>query len=199
MLKTASLQRKLDFKGGTFIFPNIQISVQTTIESLFKITWVRRSVHGKDPHMQRRDRQTERERDRERRRERERDLMNARIQISSVQFSPLTDWVVGGTWGTIQQRSSSSLSWRKYLWAALAWSGMSTLWCGPSSTSSADHGVVHPPRCPDGEFWRGCRVLRVTWPNHASFRLLSVASRGFCGPSRKLVLLRTQSMVLCSK
>ena len=30
-------------------------------------------------------------------------------QFSSVQFSPLTDWVIRGTWGAIQQRSSSSL------------------------------------------------------------------------------------------
>ena len=29
-------------------------------------------------------------------------------QFSSVQFSPLTDWIVGGTRGTIQWRSSSS-------------------------------------------------------------------------------------------
>ena len=29
--------------------------------------------------------------------------------ISKVQFSPLTDWVVGETGGTIQQRSSSRL------------------------------------------------------------------------------------------
>ena len=28
--------------------------------------------------------------------------------VSSVQFSPLTDWVVEGTRGTLQQRSSSS-------------------------------------------------------------------------------------------
>ena len=27
----------------------------------------------------------------------------------------------------------------------------------PSSISSADHGVAHPPRCPEGWFWRGCR------------------------------------------
>ena len=37
----------------------------------------------------------------------------------------------------------------------------------------------------------------VTCPNHASFRLLTVARRGSCGPTRKL--LRTQSLVLCSK
>ena len=40
---------------------------------------------------------------------------------------------------------------------------------------------------------------RATRPNHAIFRLLTVASRGFCRPKRKLILLRTQSLVLCSK
>ena len=55
--------------------------------------------------------------------------------------------------------------------------------------------VVHPA-------WR--MVLerlswRVTCPNYASFRLLKVAGRGSCGPIRKLILFRTQSLVLCSK
>ena len=34
------------------------------------------------------------------------------VQFSSVQFSPLTDWVIGGTRETAQLRSSSSLSCR---------------------------------------------------------------------------------------
>ena len=68
----------------------------------------------------------------------------------------LNNWVLRGTWGTIQQRSSSSLFCRRPLWAVLAWAGMSTLWCSPSSISSADHSIVHPPRCPEGWFWRGC-------------------------------------------
>ena len=78
------------------------------------------------------------------------------FQDSSGQFSPLTDWIVGGTWGIIQQRSSSSLFSRRPLWAVLAWLGMSTFWCCPSSISSADHSFTHPPRCPNGWFWRGC-------------------------------------------
>ena len=45
---------------------------------------------------------------------------------------------------------------RRPLWAILAWAGMSTLWCCPSSISSADHGVAHPQRCPEGWFWKGC-------------------------------------------
>ena len=40
---------------------------------------------------------------------------------------------------------------------------------------------------------------RVTRPNHASFRLLTVARRSPCGSTRKLILSRTQSLVLCSK
>ena len=36
---------------------------------------------------------------------------------------------------------SSSLFCRRPLWAALAWTGTSTLWCCPSSISSANHGV----------------------------------------------------------
>ena len=78
-------------------------------------------------------------------------------QFSSVQFSPLTYWVVGGTWGTIQHRPFSSLFRRRPLWAVLAWAGMSTLWCCPSSISFADHGVAHLPRCPEGWFCSGCR------------------------------------------
>ena len=37
----------------------------------------------------------------------------------------------------------------------------------PSSIFLADHGVAHPPRCPEGWLWRGCK--RVTCPNHATF------------------------------
>ena len=37
---------------------------------------------------------------------------------------------------------------------------VSTLWCCPSCISSADQGVVHPPRCPGGWFWRGCQGAR---------------------------------------
>ena len=40
---------------------------------------------------------------------------------------------------------------------------------------------------------------RVTCPNHASFRLLTATRRDSCGPTRTLILLRIQSLVLCSK
>ena len=39
----------------------------------------------------------------------------------------------------------------------------------------------------------------MTCLNHASFHLLTVAGRDSCGPTGKLILLRTQSLVLCSK
>ena len=84
-----------------------------------------------------------------------------RERESSVQFSPLTDWVVGGTW-------SSSLYCRRPLWAVLAWADMSTLWCSPSSICSADHGVAHPPRCQEGWFGRGCRGVWHAWTMQVS-------------------------------
>ena len=78
-------------------------------------------------------------------------------KLNSVQFSPLTDWVIRETRGTIQPRSSSSLFCRWPLWAVLARAGMPTLWCCPSSIASANHGATYPPRCPQGWCWRGCR------------------------------------------
>ena len=74
----------------------------------------------------------------------------------SVQFSSLTNWVVGGTCGMIWQRSSSSLFYRRSSWAVLAQAGMTTLRCCPSSIPSAGHVVAHPPSWPEEWFWRGC-------------------------------------------
>ena len=45
---------------------------------------------------------------------------------------------------------------------------MSTLWCCPSSIASADQGVAHPPRCPEGWFWRGCRGVWLARTMHVS-------------------------------
>ena len=54
------------------------------------------------------------------------------VRLSSVQFGPLTDWVVAGTWGTTQQKSSSSFFvCGKPSWAITAWAGRSackTVW-----------------------------------------------------------------------
>ena len=63
------------------------------------------------------------------------------VQFSWVQFNPLTDRIVAWTWRTIQRRSFSSLFCRKPLWAVLALAGIFTLWCCPSSISSADRGL----------------------------------------------------------
>ena len=71
------------------------------------------------------------------------------------------------------------------------------------SMLSIQHCLCWPWRhTPSKVPWR--MVLeRLSWhmthPNHASFHLLTVASRGSCGPTRKLILLPTQSLVLCSK
>ena len=40
---------------------------------------------------------------------------------------------------------------------------------------------------------------RVACPNHASIRLLTVARKGSCEPTSKMILLRTQLLALCSK
>ena len=117
-----------------------------------------------------------------------------------VQFSPLPDWSIVGTWETIQQRSSSSLFCRRPSWAVLARAGMSTLWCCPSSISSADYSVAHPPRRPEGWFWRGCRgtwhartiQVSVSWqmPGQVSVDqqgslFCSTPSHWSCDPSRR--------------
>ena len=71
-----------------------------------------------------------------------------------------------------------------------------------SLTFSIQHFFCRPRRRPPSKVpwrmvWEGLS-WRVTWLNHASFRLLTLARRGSCGPTRKLFLLRTQSLVLCS-
>ena len=68
---------------------------------------------------------------------------------------------------------------------------------------SIQHFLCRPRRYPPSKvpWMMGFERLswRVTRPNHASFRLLTVARRGSCGPTRKLILLHTQLLVLCSK
>ena len=66
-----------------------------------------------------------------------------RLCDSHCDFSPSTDWVVGGTRGTIQQRSSSSLFCGRLSWAVLAWTGRSTLWRLP-----IQHLLCRPRRRP---------------------------------------------------
>ena len=63
-------------------------------------------------------------------------------QFSSVQFSPFTDWIVGGILGAIQQRSSPSLFCGRPWWAVLARAGMSILWRCPYSIFSVNQGTI---------------------------------------------------------
>ena len=90
----------------------------------------------------------------------------------SVQVSLLTDWAIERTQGTIQWRSSSGLFYGRPLCTVLAWAGMSTLRRCPPRIFSATSGITHPPRCPEGWFWRVS--WHVTCPNHASFCLWTV-------------------------
>ena len=94
--------------------------------------------------------------------------------VSSVRFSPLTDWVVEGTRGTIQQRSSSALSAGgpcEQFWHGQGRAGMSTLWWAGMCKGvhylmlSTKHFLCrprrrHPLTCPEGWFWRGSRDFR---------------------------------------
>ena len=108
----------------------------------------------------------------------------------SVQsLDQLSHWLTGGTWQTIQQRLSSSLSYRGPWWAFLAWMGMSIFWSCPSRIPSADHGIIHPPRCPEGQLHRGCYGVSHAWNMKVSV-FLTVTRRGSYWPTRKLILLR---------
>ena len=53
--------------------------------------------------------------------------------------------------------------------------------------SSADHGVVHPPRCLEGWFWRGCCDIPepCKFPSLDSCQSGSTPSRWSCAPSTK--------------
>ena len=93
---------------------------------------------------------------------------NESLQHSSVQFRPYTNWVVGGTGGTIHQKSSSSLFCTRPSWAVPASAGMSTLWCCPSSISPANHGIANPPRWPLGWFLIGCCCMWHAWTMQVS-------------------------------
>ena len=64
------------------------------------------------------------------------------------------------------------------------------------------HFLCWPWCCPPSKVpWR-IVLERLSWCvtcwNHVSFRLLTVARRGSCRPTRKLILLCTQSLVLCN-
>ena len=62
----------------------------------------------------------------------------------------------------------------------------------PTTTALAFQGAIK------GGFWWGI-LRRAACPNRGTLRLLTVARRGSFEPTRKLVLLNTQSLVMCSK
>ena len=88
--------------------------------------------------------------------------------------------VIRGTWGMIQQRSSSRLFCGRPLWAVPAWALISSLWCCPFSISCANHSIAL--------LW--CVACR----NHVRFHLLTVARRGSCGPTGKLIVWQPSHM-----
>ena len=68
-----------------------------------------------------------------------------------------------------------------------------------SSLMPIQHFLCRPRRRPPKGWFLERLSKRVRCPNHANFRLLTVARRGSCKPTNKLNLLRTQSLVLRSK
>ena len=117
----------------------------------------------------------------------------------SVQFSPVP-WIYWVVEGDIREDSAKIL-FQSFSQEAIV-SSSGTDRDVHSLMLSIQHFLCRqrrrsPFRCPEGCFGATIMAL-VTYPNHASFRLLTVA-RSFCGPTRKLILLRIQLLVLCSK
>ena len=117
------------------------------------------------------------------------------MSISSVQS--LDRLVIRGTWQMIQQRSFSCVFCKSIV---------SSYGMGRDVHSlilSIQHFLCQPQHRPLSNMpWR--MVLeRLSWletcPNDASFCFTTVARRDSCGPKRKLILLCTKSLVLCSK
>ena len=115
------------------------------------------------------------------------------VKIPNIIFSSVL-WPIG-SWG-VMRIDPAEILFQSFLQEALVSSfGMGRdvhCWCCLCSIPSADHGVAHHPRWPGLRFGRGYRGV---W--HASFHLLRAAIRGHCGPTRKWIKHRTQSLVLC--
>ena len=92
----------------------------------------------------------------------------------------------------IQQRSSSSLFCRRPLWAVLAWARMSTLWGCPSSISSADHSVTHPPRWPEGWFGEAVVACEMPVPEPCKFPSSDNCQKRFLWTHKEVILLLTR-------
>ena len=114
------------------------------------------------------------------------------------QLSPFTTWVGGGK----MTDDSAEILLQSFLQeATVSSSGMGQ--DVHSLTLSIQHFLCQPQHRPPSKVpWEMVleRLLwRVTCSNHASFCLLTVARRGSCVPARKFILLRNQSLVLCSE
>ena len=113
------------------------------------------------------------------------------LQYSSVQVNPWTDWIVRGIWRTIRHSFLRE--------AIVNSSGMSR--DVPFLTLSIQHFLCRPWRRQHSKVPWGMVLERLSWRvtcyNHVSFRILTVARGGSCGPT-KFILLRTQLFVVCS-
>ena len=96
----------------------------------------------------------------------QKDLRRDIVQLSSVQSR---DWF--GRREDIADGSVDILCQSFLREDAVSSSGMGrneTLWCYLPSIASADHGVAHPPRCPEGWFWKGS-VMACDMPQTCKF------------------------------
>ena len=127
---------------------------------------------------------------------------NTMLRQSSVWLSPVTDWVVEGP----NERFSRDPFPVFFFFFFFAEDHCEQFWhmqCCPffhiyptfplpttesptlQATQKNGFGEVNP--------------LCLIYRNHSSFRLLKVARRRSCRPTRKFISLCTQSLVLCSK
>ena len=89
------------------------------------------------------------------------------------------------TWGTIQQKSSSSLLPRKG--TVNNWAGTPTLWRCPSSISSADRGVTQATRNPEDGL--GEAVLTRDMPTLCMFSSLDRCQNRFLWAHKNLLFV----------
>ena len=119
---------------------------------------------------------------------------------SSVQFSSVKslDWFGGREDPRVDSVEVLFQSFlQELLWVVLAWAGMPTLdvvypaFPLPTTSSPSLQGALK-----DGF---GEAVVACDMPEPCEFLSLDRCQKNSCGPTRKVVLLRTQSSALCSK
>ena len=107
---------------------------------------------------------------------------------SEVQFTPLTDWVVVG----VLKDGSAVIPFQSFLRGALV-SGSGTGRDVHSLMLSFQHFLCRPRRRPSSKVPKNVlerQSWRVTCPNRASFRLLTVASSDNCKNSLRFKSVR---------